>query len=222
MTKHRLGILLVPGILIMVAACGSGGGSAPAAVFHPEGGASGNAADASASSGSASGAGSVIMPPFGKNLHVVVTSQLPANPSYAQAMITDEDFEFAVLYAEYKGGQDQGWASYADTAMQTEVTSFLSQSSITTESFIGTISYSHFTVIPDPQVKGDLDVSGCLDNSKSSNTNIRTGAVLPDTTPPDQHYVLYTDELRRGAGGQWQVVSTLAPIYYPRAKECKP
>lgn len=222
MTKHRFGIVLIPGILIMVAACASGGSSAAVPSFHPEGGGGSGGAAASSGSASGSGPGQVIMPPFGKNLHVEVSSQLPANPAEAQAVATDEDFEFAVLYAEYKGGQDQSWASYADTAMQTEVTNALAQPDIATESFIGTIRYSHFTVTPDPQVSGDLDVSGCFDNSQSSNTSIKTGQVIPDTTPLDQHFYVYTDELAKSSAGQWQVISTLPNLYYPREKECKP
>jgi hypothetical protein len=162
------------------------------------------------------------MPPFGKNLQVRVTSQLPTDLSEAQAMVADEDFELAFLYAEYKGGQDQGWTSYAGPTMQTEVTSSLAQSDVTTQSFIGTIRYSHFAVTADPQVSGHLDVSGCFDNSQSSNTNIQTGKVIPDTTPLDQHFYLYTDELAKSASGQWQVVSAFPRIYYPREKECKP
>jgi hypothetical protein len=162
------------------------------------------------------------MPPFGKNLHVHVTSQLPTDPSEAQAMVADENFELAFLYAEYKGGQDQGWTSYAGTTMQTEVTTALARPDVTTESFIGTIRFSHFTVTADPQVSGALDVSGCFDNSQSANTNISTGKALPDTTPSDQHFYRYTDELVKGAAGQWQVVSDFPRIYYPRAKECKP
>ena len=48
-----------------------------------------------------------VMPPFGKNVHIDMTTWLPANASLAQAVLTDKDYELAYLYAEYTGGQDR-------------------------------------------------------------------------------------------------------------------
>ena len=93
---------------------------------------------------------------------------------------------------------------------------------VTTESFTGTIRYFKMRVIPDPTVPGRLDVSSCFDNAKSSNTSLKTGAVLPDTGTASQHYVRITDQLAKGASGEWQVAASLQPVYYPQAKECKP
>jgi hypothetical protein len=120
------------------------------------------------------------------------------------------------------GGQDQSWVSYVSSIMQSAVQQSLRATDGTTESFTGTISYFGTRVIPDPLVHGDLAVSSCFDNAGSSNTNLSTGAVLPDTSPADSHYVRITAELRKDSAGQWQVTSSLPAVYYPRAEECKP
>jgi hypothetical protein len=200
-----------------VAACSSGGPAA--ASFTPGGGLStagaGQASDAAAPGG-------YVMPPFGGNVHVDMTSWVPANASQAQAVNTDKDYELAFLYSEYKGGQDQSWVNYVSSVMQTAVQQSLQASDVTTESFVGTIKYFDMSVIPDPLVKGDLDVSSCFDNAGSSNTSLTTGKVIPDTSSPDSHYVRISDELRKNSAGQWQVVSSLPAVYYPEAKQCKP
>lgn len=209
--------LLAAGALA-VTACSSAGPTA--ATFTPGGGglstAGGQASDAAA------GSGGYVMPPFGTNVHVDMTSWLPANAAQAQAVNTDKDYELAYLYAEYKGGQDQTWVNYVSSVMQTAVQQSLQATDVTTESFVGTVKYFDMSVIPDPLVKGDLDVSACFDNAGSSNTNLTTGKVIPDTSAPDSHYVRISDELRKDSAGQWQVISSLPAIYYPQAAQCKP
>jgi hypothetical protein len=201
-----------------VAACSAGGPSA--ATFTPEGGSASAAGGGQASDAAAPGG--YVMPPFGTNVHVQMTSWLPADASEAQAVNTDKDYELAFLYAEYKGGQDQSWVNYVSPVMQTAVQQSLQASDVTTESFTGTIEYFDMSVIPDPLVKGDLDVSACFDNAGSTNTDLTTGKVIPDTSSPDSHYVRISDELRKDSAGQWQVVSSLPAVYYPEAKQCKP
>jgi len=200
-----------------ITGCSSGG--SPAASFTPGGGLS--TASAGQASGAA-GAGGYVMPPFGGNVHVDMTSWLPANAAEAQAVNTDKDYELAFLYSEYKGGQDQSWVNYVGSVMQAGVQQSLQATDVTTESFVGTIKYFDMSVIPDPLVKGDLDVSTCFDNAGSSNTNLTTGKVIPDTGSPDSHYVRIADELRKNSAGSWQVVSSLPAVYYPEAKQCKP
>jgi len=201
-----------------VAACSAGGPSA--ATFTPEGGSASAAGGGQASDAAAPGG--YVMPPFGANVHVQMTSWLPASASEARAVNTDKDYELAFLYAEYKGGQDQSWVNYVSPVMQTAVQQSLQASDVTTESFTGTIEYFDMSVIPDPLVKGDLDVSACFDNAGSTNTDLTTGKVIPDTSSPDSHYVRISDELRKDSAGQWQVVSSLPAVYYPEAKQCKP
>ena len=208
---------LLAAAALAVTACSSAG---PAATFTPGGG--GPSAAGGPASDAAAGSGGYVMPPFGTNVHVDMTSWLPANAAQAQAVNTDKDYELAYLYAEYKGGQDQTWVNYVSSVMQTAVQQSLQATDVTTESFIGTVKYFDMSVIPDPLVKGDLDVSACFDNAGSSNTGLTTGKVIPDTSAPDSHYVRIADELRKDSAGQWQVVSSLPAIYYPQAAQCKP
>ena len=203
---------------LAVTACSSAG---PAATtFRPKG--AGPSAVGRQASDAAAGSGGYTMPPFGTNVHIDMTSWLPGNTAQARAVNTDKDYELAFLYAEYKGGRDQTWVNYVSPVMQTAVQQAMQAKDITTESFVGTIKYFDMSVIPDPLVKGDLDVSTCFDNAGSSNTDLTTGKVIPDTSPPDSHYVRIADELRKDSAGQWQVVSGLPAIYYPQAAQCKP
>ena len=204
--------------LCALTACASPGSSGSAGTFKPSGSMAGQPSAAAAGASS----GSVTMPAFGPNVHIDLTSWQPASTSQAQAVRTDKDYELAFLYAEYTGGQDTPWTSYVSSTMQTEVQSTLSQADVTTESFTGTIKIFDMSVVTDPTVPADLDVSGCFDNAASSNTNRSTGKVIPDTGSADQHYYRYTDQLAKDSSGDWQVVSDLPAIYYPRAKECKP
>jgi hypothetical protein len=208
---------LLAAVALFAAAACSG---RSAGTFTPEGGGSTGAGGAPASAAAASGA--YVMPPFGSNVHIEMTSWLPADGSDAAAVNTDKSYELAYLYAEYKGGQDQSWVNYVSPVMQTAVQQSLQATDVTTESFVGTIEYFDMSVIPDPLVKGDLDVSACFDNADSSNTNLTTGAVIADTASPDSHYVRISDELRKDSAGQWQVVSSLPAVYYPEASQCKP
>jgi ketosteroid isomerase-like protein len=163
-----------------------------------------------------------VMPPFGKGVSIQMTSWIPGDAEQARAVVADKNYELAFLYSEYKGGKDQQWTKYATAVMQREIASVLLAPDVTTESFTGTIRYFKMRVIPDPTVPGRLDVSSCFDNAKSSNTSLKTGAVLPDTGTASQHYVRITDQLAKGAAGEWQVAASLQPVYYPQAKECKP
>jgi hypothetical protein len=208
---------LLAAAALAVTACSSAG---PAATFTPGGG--GPSAPGASASDAAAGSGGYVMPPFGTNVHVDMTSWVPANAAQAQAVNTDKDYELAYLYAEYKGGQDQTWVNYVNSVMQTAVQRSLQATDVTTESFVGTVKYFDMSVIPDPLVKGDLDVSACFDNAGSSNTDLTTGKVIPDTSAPDSHYVRIADELRKDSAGQWQVISSLPAIYYPQAAQCKP
>jgi hypothetical protein len=218
MHKRFAGVALIGAALLGLAACASGGGGSKPATFQP----GGTMAGASPATTGSAGAGAVTMPAFGKNVHVDMTSWQPADPSQAQAVLTDKNYELAYLYAEYTGGSDQAWTSYVNQNMQTEVQQAMTQPGIAGESFAGSIRFFDMQVIPDPTVAGDLDVSSCFDNAQSDNTDLKTGKVIPSTVPADQHYYRYTDQLAKDSAGTWQVIADLPPIYYPRAKECKP
>jgi hypothetical protein len=208
-------------LALATAACSSGPGSGGA---DPNGAlptASGPATTAAASPSAAAPKLGYVMPPFGANVHIEMTSWLPGDAEQVRAVNADKNYQLAFLYAEYKGGKDQQWTKYATPVMQREVASVLVAQDVTTESFTGTIRYFKMRVIPDPTVPGRLDVSSCFDNAKSSNTSLKTGAVLPDTGTANRHYVRITDQLAKNASGEWQVAASLQPVYYPQAKECK-
>jgi hypothetical protein len=210
-------------LALATAGCSGGPGSSSADSNGTLPTASAPAAATAAASPSATGPKlGYVMPPFGKDVSIQMTGWLPGDPGQARAVTADKNYELAFLYAEYKGGKDQRWATYATPVMQREVASALLATDVTTESFTGTIRYFDMRVIPDPTVPGRLDVSSCFDNARSSNTSLTTGAVLPDTGTADQHYVRVTDQLAKSATGEWQVAASLPAVYYPRAKECKP
>ena len=215
--KATAGATLLAAALLAATACSA---KPTASTFTPAGG--GSSAASGAVPDAASSQGGYVMPPFGKNVHIDMTSWLPTDTDQAQAVNTDKNYELAFLYAEYRGGQDQSWENYVSPVMKTGVQHSLQATDVTTESFNGTIKYFDMSVIPDPLVKGDLDVSTCFDNAGSSNTDITTGKVVPDTSSPNSHYVRISDELRKNSTGQWQVVSSLPAVYYPQAKQCKP
>ena len=216
--RATAGVTLLAVTLLAATACSA---HPAASTFTPAGGGS-SAGGGSAAPDAASSPGGYVMPPFGKNVHVEMTSWLPTETDQAQAVNADKDYELAFLYAEYRGGQDQGWENYVSPVMKAGVQQSLQATDVTTESFTGTIKYFDMSAIPDPLVKGDLDVSACFDNAGSSNTDITTGAVIPDTGSADSHYVRISDELRKNSAGQWQVASNLPSVYYPQAKQCKP
>jgi len=216
--KRTLGGLAVACLAVAgltVAGCSS----AQPPAFNPGGPASTAPATPMAQS---SGPGSVIMPPFGKNAHIVMTSWLPNNASMARAVLADKDYELAFLYAEYTGGKAEDWTSYVSQTMEFQVRGVLSRPDVTTESFQGTIRIFDMNVIRDPTVPADVDVSACFDNAKAVNTDLKTGAVLPGQKVSDNNYYRFTDQLAQDSTGQWQVVSNYPLVYYPRAKECKP
>ena len=187
--------------------------------FNPGGPASTAPATPMATS---SGPGSVVMPPFGKNAHVIMTDWMPEDAGMAKAVLADKDYELAFLYAEYTGGKSQDWTSYVSRTMALQVRALLAKPDVTTESFKGTIKIFKMRVIRDPAVAGDLDVSACFDNAKAVNTSLSTGAVLPGQSPSNDNYYRFTDQLSQSPTGQWQVISNYPIVYYPRAKECKP
>jgi hypothetical protein len=221
----------IAGLLAGVAFLGAAGcSSQPAGTFAVPGSSGGTAsgqADATATASAPSGGGAaglttVTMPPFRGNVHIEMTSWLPGDPELNVAVTVDKDYQLDYLYAEYTGGRSQSWMDEVSTAMDQTLQSALAQPSVTTESFTGTIRIFDMFVIPDPTIKGDVDVSGCVDAAGARNTSIKTGAVLPGQTVTDQDYYHFTNELAPITGGGWQVVEDYPVSYYPQARECKP
>jgi hypothetical protein len=219
------------GLLAVAAFLGAVGCSSQSAGTYAVPGSSGStvsaqaAATATASAQPSTATGSTTtftMPPFGGNAHVEMTSYLPGDPPLNVAVTVDKDYQLDYLYAEYTGGRSQSWMDEVSTAMVPALQRDLAVPDVTTESFTGTIRFFDMFVIPDPTVKGDVDVSGCVDTAGALNTNIKTGTVLPGQSVTDQNYYRYTDELAPIAGGGWQVVQDYPNAYYPQVRQCKP
>ncbi len=202
-------------VALLTAACGS---ASPGQTFHP----TGATQAASPAAAPATAADGLTWPPFGPRVRIVMPGWTPAAASDAPAVIASKNFLLALLYAEYRGDQDTRWQAYAGQQLRGPLGAQLAQPDVTTQSFTGTIRFSHMRAFPDPSVKGAIDVAQCFDGSHSVNTSIRTGRPVPGTTPADQHYYLTTNVLAQTQPGTWQVVRMYPPVYYPQARECKP
>jgi hypothetical protein len=217
----RAALLAAAGLL--ATACGPAGTAGPA-TFRPAAGPAGTAGAASAAAGTAgrgTGPDLLAWPPFGPDVRIVMPGWLPAARHEIPAVIAAKDFLLAYLYAEYRGNQDDRWMGYVSGTVRGALSSDLAQPSVTTESFTGTIIFSHLAAFPDPTVPGAVDVSECFDNARSANTSLATGTAIPDHVPADQHYYLNTDVLA-ARNGHWRVISVEPVIYYPQARECRP
>ena len=219
MRRHWAEAALIVAALAFVAACGS---AAKPATFHPAGPSAAASAPPPGQAPPGSGRGSLARPPFGRNVHVHMTRWMPGRARQAAAVIADKNFELAYLYSEYTGGRDTRWTGYASRRMLRAFAADLAKPAVTTESFRGTVSYTHMRAFADPLHKGAIDVSACFDNARAENTSISTGKVIPDRTPADDHYFRYTDILARNRTGNWLVTGNYAAVYYPQARECKP
>ena len=219
--------MVVSGLLI--AGCGPAASPAfrPAGVATPEptGTADRTAATADRTAATAGRphdtAGALERPPFGGNVRIVMPGWLPPDPRQVPAVIAAKNFLLTFLYAQYRGNQDDRWTAFVSGPVLRALKANLSVPSVTTESFTGTITFSHLRAYPDPTAAGAIDVSECFDNSHSRNTDLATGKTLADRVPADQHYYMNTDVMAK-ANGRWTVISVYPVVYYPRAAECKP
>jgi hypothetical protein len=218
-SKAAVTALLTAAAGLATAGLAAGCGGAKPPPFNPGGPDSAAAATPLAQQ---SGPAGVTMPPFGNNVHIVMSGWLPKQASLVQAVLADKDYQLAYLYAEYTSGQSGDWASYVSSAMDPTLQAALAAQAVVTQSFKGTIRFFDLAEAPDPATRKDVDVSGCVDDAQALNTSVKTGAVLPGQSPSDSDYYRYTDELAPIAGGRWQVVASYQPIYYPQVKECKP
>ena len=212
-------MMIVSGLL--VAGCGPAAPPAfrPAGVATPD--RTATADRTGTTPGRPHGAGALERPPFGRNVRIVMPGWLPADPRQVPAVIAAKDFLLAFLYAEYRGNQDDRWTAFVSGQVLRALKANLSVPSVTTESFTGTIIFSHLRAYPDPTTAGAIDVSECFDNSRSRNTDLATGKTITDRVPADQHYYMNTDVMAE-ANGRWTVISVYPVVYYPRAAECKP
>lgn len=228
MRRERRIAGLAAAVLAAASVLAAGCGPAPG-TFRPAGAtapgaahsAGGSAADGAHGTAHRSGQDLLTWPPFGPNVHIVLPGWLPRARGQIGAVIAAKDFLLAWLYAEYRGNQDDRWTNYVYGPVRAALESNLAEPDVTTESFTGTITFSHLSAFPDPTEPGAIDVSECFDNARSANTSLATGKIVPDHAPANQHYYLNTDVLAL-RNGQWRVISVNPVIYYPQARECRP
>src|ERR1700722_14036778 len=219
--------LVITGVLL-ASGCGAGTPTA----CRPAGASAGTSAGPATGTGAAGGTGNLASPahratgplnwpPFGRNVHIVMPGWLPADPGEVPAVIAAKDFLLAFLYAEYRGNQDDRWTGYGSGPVLSALKANLSEPSVTTEPFTGTIIFSHLRAFPDPATVGAIDVSECFDNAGSRNTDLATGKSIGDRIPASQHYYMNTDVMAK-ANGQWRGISVFPVVYYPQAQGGKP
>ena len=225
--------LITTGLITMAGLLAAGCGPAAPSAFRPAGAAGGDGTGANGAGSPAprtGGAGSagrthraagLEWPPFGHAVHIEMPGWLPADPGEVPAVIAAKNFLLAFLYAEYRGNQDDRWTGFASGEVLGALKANLSQPSVTSESFTGTIMFSHMRAYPDPTTAGAIDVSECFDNSGSRNTNLITGRIIADRVPADRHYYMNTDVMAK-TNGRWTVISVYPVVYYPQAGDCRP
>ena len=163
--------------------------------------------------------GAVVMPSFGKNVHVKMTTGCRGMPAWPRPCSPTRTTSWPICTPNTPAGsaeldrlrQPHDAAPGQGLAVQAHVTS---------ESFDGTISIFDMPAIPDPAVPGDLDVSACFDNAKSSTPTSDGGGPAGPVAGQRQQLPLHRSAREIPvASGKW---SRTTRVYYPRAKECKP
>jgi hypothetical protein len=207
----------------LTAACGTAPSSPTSAgTFTPGAGATASAAPAN--SGGA-GADDFVMPPFGSNLHVIMTDWLPpAGSPLIPAVVAAKDYYLALYYSEYVGGTDSRWMTYTGATAKPTIASLLKGPLVAGQSFTGTISFTGMTAAPDPSplFKGDIDVSICVATAHS------TEDFYPSEKPEPKQPSLSTDDYRQmayiaqGSTGQWYLVGATKLDYIPASQGCPP
>ena len=172
--------------------------------------------------GPATGPNLLAWPPFGPDVHIVMPGWLPPAPATAARRSSRPRISCSRSSTRNTAGiRTTGGRGYVSGPVRGALESNLAEPDVTTESFTGTIIFSHLSAFPDPTEPGAIDVSECFDNARSANTSLATGKIVPDHSPANQHYYLNTDVLAL-RNGQWRVISVDPVIYYPQARECKP
>ncbi len=211
--------LVALAVAALTAACGSAPASpGSAGTFTP--GAGTTASAAPANSGGA-GADDFVMPPFGSNLHVVMTNWLPpAGSPLIPAVVTAKNWFLALYYSEYVGGTDNRWTTYTAASAQPTYQKLLQGPFVAGQSFTGTISFTDMSATADKVFKGDIDVFACIATAHSTEVfypSDRAESKQPPLNQDDFRQMLY---LAQGSTGQWYLVGATNPAYIPAAQGC--
>lgn len=219
MRRGHIGTALACVALLGIAACGSSSG--PVGTFVPKG---------SQAPGSQSSANtSAVVPglahfPFPPSVHIEFQTPLPADPQEASVVVTDENFQLAYYYSLYSEGGNQHFAPYiASPTVLTAVQAAVAPNFADHERIRGTLRIFNTSVSGVAGAPSDLAVSFCGDNSQLVSTSARTGQVVPDSAPANDHYFSQTDSYLPEKGGKWGLAA-ISTSFYPKgpAKECKP
>ena len=109
-----------------------------------------------------SGPGSVIMPPFGKNAHVIMTTGCRRTPAWRRPCWPTRTTSWPTCTPSTPAGSRTAGPPTSARRWSSQVRGVLSGQDVTTESFKGTIRIFDMTVIHDPDIPADVDVSGLL------------------------------------------------------------
>lgn len=206
-------------IAALTAACGSGPSSpSSAGTFTPG---AGQTTTATPANQSGTGADDYVMPPFGPNLHVIMTSWLPpAGSPLIPAVLAAKNWYLALYYSEYVGGTDTRWMTYTAGSAQASYAAFLKGPVIAGQSFTGTISFTGMSAAPDPLLKGDIDVFMCV--ATAHGTEVFYPSEKPEPKQPPLNTDDYTQKayLAQGSTGQWYLVGATNPHDIPAAQGC--
>jgi hypothetical protein len=210
--------LLALAVVALTAACGS----APpkpsgAGTFTP------GAGSAGPGSSGGTGADNFVMPPFGSNLHVTMTSWLPpAGSPLIPAVVAAKNWYLALYYSEYVGGTDNRWMTYTGGTAQSSVQKLLQGPLVAAQSFTGSISFTGMSAAPDKVLKGDIDVFICVATAHTTEVS------YPGEKPEPRQPPLNTDDYKQmaymaqGSNGQWYLVGSTKLNYIPAAQGCPP
>jgi hypothetical protein len=211
MRPVRPGVALAAPLLLLAVACGS----QQAGTFHP----AGVVASASAQP-SATPSGPV---PFPGKVKFEFDA-LPSDPAQAALVSTDRDFLLAYYDAIYTRGKNKGYRSYiANNGVATSVRGKLSQLVGASYGFAGVDKHFDTTVTSPRDFPGDMYVNYCNDEAGLQFTDIKTGRLLGNGSPPGEKYYYESDLFAPGKHGTWELIGTLTTPYpHGKARECKP
>jgi hypothetical protein len=224
MDKNRTAIVIISGMLIMLTACAttssSPGSPGSAGSFQPGGGASAAAASPTA----ASTTSGVVHFPFPADVHIEFQTPLPADQQQAAAVVADDDYELAYLYAIYSDAKNMSVLKYVDRLVPATYTAtVVAVDNQKSTAFTGTERIYDTTARPTAGEPAELTVSSCVNSVALQSTNRSTGQIVPgQSTSPEQNVWLESDTLFP-VGGAWKIIST-SHVYYPHgaAKGCYP
>jgi hypothetical protein len=221
MGKNRTAIVIISGMLITLTACATASSSpGSAGSFAPGGGAS----VAAASPTAASTTSGVVHFPFPADVHIEFQTPLPADPQQAAAVVADDDYELAYLYAIYSDAKNMSVLKYVDRLVPATYTAtVVAVDNQKSTAFTGTERIYDTTVQPTAGEPTELTVSSCVNSVALLSTNRSTGQIVPSqNSSPEQNVWLESDTLIP-VSGAWKVIAT-NHLYYPHgtAKGCYP